>query len=74
VANQKEARRLWLGLGWSGLVRLGGEGIGKLNGDAGVGRVRARSFDLDIYTNFLLTRSGLGRSQEKKDSCSHTAR
>jgi hypothetical protein len=58
MANQEQASRLWLGLSWNGLVWLGGEGIGKLNGDAGLGRVQARSFDLDIYTNFLLIRSG----------------
>ena len=73
MANQQQARRLWLGLSWNRLVRLWGEGIGKLNGDAGLGRVQARSFDLDIYTNFLFNPVGLGRSQEK-DSCSHTAR
>jgi hypothetical protein len=28
VANQQKARRLWLGLSWSHLVGLGGEGIG----------------------------------------------
>jgi len=73
VADQQQARRLWLGLSWSSLVRLGGERIGKLNGRAGLSRVRARSFDLDIYTNFLFNPVGLGRSQEK-DSCSHMAR
>jgi hypothetical protein len=58
VANQQQARRRWLGLTRNALVRLRREGIRKLNGDAGLGRVRARSFDLAIYTNFLLTRSG----------------
>jgi len=28
-------------------------------------RLRARCFDLDIYTNFLLIPIGLGRSQER---------
>jgi hypothetical protein len=58
VADEQEARRRRPGLNPDGLVGLRREGIWKLNGDAGLGRVRARSFDLDIYTNFLLIRSG----------------
>ena len=48
VAHQQQARR------------RGSEGA-RL-GAAGLGLLRAREFDLDIYTNFLISRSGSGRS------------
>jgi hypothetical protein len=73
VANQQQARRFWLGLGGNGVVGLRREGIWKLNGDAGLRRLRARRSDLDIYTNFLLIRFRLGRSQEMHP-CRHMAR
>jgi hypothetical protein len=73
VADEQEPRRSRPGLRWHGLVGLRREGIRELNGDLGLGRVRARRSDLAIYTNFLLIRSGWA-DLRRRLSCSHMAR